>query len=166
MWPEFLHHLSLHFPIVLGLVLAAVGVWSWRSETPELRILMRVMGWIAFALTTAAVVSGIWAAPGWFGGEGSDRLAHHRNLGVTTWVVVAIAAFSYEHGFRNDSSDWRKFGVGLWCVVAFGVIGTGHWGGSEEHTDAVPWLEDEAAAKEAGEAHSSPESTDSTGSTR
>ncbi|MGM0557186.1 MAG: hypothetical protein ACQEVA_12460 [Myxococcota bacterium] len=144
MWAEFIHHLSLHFPIVLALVLAGIGVWSWRSETPELRTLMRIIGWGAFAFTTVAVISGILAAPGWFGGDGSARLSHHRNLGVTVWFTALIAALGYEYGHRHDMSDWRKFAAGVWCVVAFGVIGTGHWGGSEEHTDSVPWLADEA----------------------
>jgi hypothetical protein len=145
MWPDFIHHLSLHFPIVLTLVLAGVGVWSLRSETDELRTLIRSLGWIALAMTTVAVVSGILAAPGWFGGEGSDRLGHHRNLALTTWVVVLIATLGYDYGVRKDHSDWRKFAVGIWCVAAFGVIGTGHWGGSEEHTDVVPWMEAESS---------------------
>lgn len=144
MWPDFLHHLSLHFPIALSLVLAGVGLWTLRTDTHELQVVMRVIGWLALALTTVAVISGILAAPGWFGGEGSERLSHHRNLGLTTWVAALIATLGYEAGYRRDSTDWRRFAVGVWCVVAFGAIGTGHWGGSEEHTDVVPWLEEES----------------------
>ena len=161
MWPEFVHHLALHFPIVLSLTLAGIGVWSLRADTTELHALMRVLSWLTLGLTTVAVVSGILAAPGWFGGEGSQRLSHHRNLGLTTWAAVVLATFAYEHGVRFDSPDWRKFAVGVWCVAAFGVIGTGHWGGSEEHTDSVPWMQEEAAQTD--DAHSAP---DSTGSTR
>lgn len=146
MWPDFIHHLSLHFPIVLSLVLLGVGGWSLKHDTPELRAVVRVIGWIAVALTTVAVVSGILAAPGWFGGEGSQRLSHHRYLGLTTWVCALLAALAYERGQRLDERDWRALGVGLWCVVAFGAIGTGHWGGSEEHSEVVPWMDEAPGA--------------------
>lgn len=150
MWPEFLHHITLHFPIVLSLVLAAMGVWSLRDDIPQFRRLMRWAGWACFAITTVTVVSGIIAAPGWFGGDGTQRLANHRNLGVTTWVVMGIAAFSYEWGLRQKIDDWRKFAIGVWCVAAFAAMGTGHWGGTELHKDRLPWSDAPAKIDEQG----------------
>lgn len=135
----FIHHLVLHFPIVLAFVLAAVGLWSVREETPQLRRFMRVGGWVCFGFVSVATVSGIIAAPGWFGGDGSPALSHHRNLGVSTWVVMALGAFSYEWGLRSEILDWRKFAVGVWCVGVFAVIGAGHWGGVDRHPDEIPW---------------------------
>lgn len=142
MKPSFIHHLSLHFPIVLAFVLAGVGLWSLREDTPQLQRFMRVVGWVCFAFASVATVSGIMATPGWFGGDGSEALSHHRNLGVSTWVAMAIAAFSYEWGLRTKITDWRKFAVGVWCVAAFGVVGTGHWGGADRHPDEIPWRVD------------------------
>lgn len=148
MWPSYLHHLSLHFPIVLTLALALVGVWSLRENAAPLHKLMRVGGWVCFAMTTVAAVSGIASAPGWFGGAGSEALSHHRSMGVTAWVVIALAAASYEWGVRRDISDWRNFAVGLWCVAAFAIIGTGHWGGSQLHPEEIPWHDAPADAPE------------------
>lgn len=139
MWPSFIHHLSLHFPIVLTIALALVGLWSLREDSAALRRLMRVGGWVCFAMTTLAAVSGIVSAPGWFGGAGSQALSHHRSLGVTAWAVIALAAGSYEWGMRKGIADWRNFAVGLWCVATFAVIGAGHWGGSERHPEEIPW---------------------------
>jgi hypothetical protein len=147
MWPPFLHHITLHFPIVLALVLAAVGLWSLRDDTPQFRRFMRFGGWICFGFATVTAVSGILAAPGWFGGEGSQALSHHRNLGVTAWVVMAIAALSYEWGIRSGIEDWRKFAVGVWCVASFAVIGAGHWGGTERHPDELPWNAEDTNAQ-------------------
>ncbi len=143
MWAQYFHHITLHFPIVLTMVIAAVGVWSLKDDAPQLRFFLRWVGWACFAMTTVTVVAGIIAAPGWFGGEGTEALSHHRNLGVTTWVVMALAASSYEWGVRQGSSDWRKFAVGVWCVTVFSVIGTGHWGGTELHREDLPWTQDE-----------------------
>lgn len=139
---SFIHHLSLHFPIVLAFVLAGVGLWSLREESAQLRRFMRVVGWACFGFVTVATVTGILAAPGWFGGDGSPALSHHRNLGVSVWVVMAIAAFSYEWGVRSAVADLRKFAVGVWCVAAFGVVGAGHWGGVDRHPDEIPWRVD------------------------
>lgn len=147
MWSEFLHHITLHFPIVLTLVIAGVGVWSLREDTPQFRRFMRWVGWACFAMTTVTVVSGILAAPGWFGGDGTPELSHHRSLGLTAWVVMGLAAVSYEWGVREGSDDWRKFAIGVWCVTAFAVMGTGHWGGTELHDDKLPWTDRESPAQ-------------------
>jgi hypothetical protein len=141
MWSQFLHHLSLHFPIVLVFLLAGIGLWTWiEGETERLRRLLRVVGWCAFAATTATVVSGTWAAPGWLGGGGSEGLSHHRWMGWTTWCVVGLAAWMFERGERESRPDLRRLSIGLWCVATFSVMGTGHWGGAEEHPEVVPWL--------------------------
>ncbi len=142
---EFLHHLTLHFPIVLTLVWAVVGLWSLTDESETHRELLRWGGWLTAGLVTITVVSGILAAPGWFGGEGSEGLRDHRNLGLTSWVVIIIAAFGYELGVRLSQKALRIFAVGVWCVACFSVIGTGHWGGSELHPEPVPWLEEESS---------------------
>ncbi len=144
MWSEFLHHITLHFPIVLAMVVAGVGLWSLREDISQFQLFIRWVGWTCFALTTVTVISGILAAPGWFGGDGTYELTHHRNLGLTTWVVMGVATFSYEKGFREQHPDWRKFAVGVWCVTVFAVIGTGHWGGTELHQDKLPWVDQPA----------------------
>lgn len=140
-WAVYLHHLTLHFPVVLTMVLAAVGVWSIYDETPQFRKLLRWGGWIAFGLTTVTVLSGLVTAPGWLGGGGSEGLSHHRSLGLMTWTVTGIAAWAYEKGVRLKSTDWRYFAAGAWCAASVSVIGTAHWGAAEEHPEAVPWLE-------------------------
>jgi hypothetical protein len=141
MWSEFLHHITLHFPIVLTLVIAGVGLWSLRDDIPQFQRFVRWVGWACFALTTLTVASGIIAAPGWFGGDGTPELSHHRWLGLTAWITMGLATVSYEWGVRESSDDWRKFAIGVWCVTAFAVIGTGHWGGTELHDDKLPWNE-------------------------
>jgi hypothetical protein len=146
MWSEFLHHITLHFPIVLTLVIAGVGLWSLRDDIPQFQRFVRVVGWACFAATTVTVVSGILAAPGWFGGDGGAELAHHRNLGLTAWIVMGLASASYEWGIRDANDDWRSFAIGVWCVTAFAVFGTGHWGGTELHQDKLPWVDSEAPA--------------------
>ena len=161
MWPEFLHHILLHFPIVLTFVLAVIGVWTIvEGETERLRQLLRVMGWGAFGATTLVVVTGMWAAPGWLGGGGSTGLSYHRSLGWMTWCVMALATWMFERGERESRAELRRLGIGLWCVTALSVLGTGHWGGSEEHPDAVPWLEESAESKDASEAASRSTSPD------
>ncbi len=139
MWPKYIHHITLHFPIVLSLVLAGIGVWSLKEDTPQFRRLIRWLGWACFLLTTTAVITGIIAAPGWFGGDGSHRLANHRNMGVTTWVVMGVATFCYDWGVRHKIDDFRTFAIGAWCVCAFAVIGTAHWGGTVAHKKEIPW---------------------------
>ena len=138
-WASYLHHITVHFPIVLTFGLAAVGLYSLRRETPELQSVLRWGGLAAFALTTLAIVSGIIAAPGFFGGDGPAALRHHRDLALTTWVVVALGALGYNHGVLRDVRDWRTFAITMWCIAALAVVGTGHWGGAELHTDSIPW---------------------------
>ncbi|MFW5965982.1 MAG: hypothetical protein ACOCV2_00630 [Persicimonas sp.] len=142
MWSQFFHQVTLHFPIVLSLVIAAVGLWSFQDDAPQLRTLVRWAGWICFGITTVTVVAGLFAAPGFFGLEANEALSHHRNLGLTAWVVMGIATISYEWGIREESQDWRHFGVCVWCVTALAVIGAGHWGVTEEHRDSLPWVEE------------------------
>ncbi|MBA2664585.1 MAG: hypothetical protein H0U74_20025 [Bradymonadaceae bacterium] len=142
-WPEYLHHLSVHFPIVLAMVLAAIGLYSLKRDTPELRTLIRWTGWTTLALTTVALVSGIIAAPGWFGGDGSPELTHHRDLAITAWCTIALATYAYDHGHRHDIRDLRTFAITIWLVATFAVIGTGHWGGSTLHPESVPWAAQE-----------------------
>jgi hypothetical protein len=140
MWFEYLHHITVHFPIVLSMAMAAVGLYSHlRADTPELHTVLRYGGWITLLFTSLAAISGIISAPGLLGGGGEADLSHHRNLGVATWIVVALGAYGYEQGVRRQYRDWRGFAVAMWCIAVFGVIGTGHWGGSGLHGDSVPW---------------------------
>ena len=141
MWAPYLHHITVHFPIVLTIVLALTGIWSLYRDSDALEELMRWIGWVVVAAAGLAVVSGLVAAPGLFGTEGSAGLRHHRDLGLTALGVAALAAYSFERYARGGHADWHKFAVGLWCVAAFAVVGTAHWGGSELHPDKVPWIE-------------------------
>ena len=139
LWPEYIHHLTLHFPIAGSMLLAGVGIWWVRTDDPTLARLVRVVGWIVFAATTAAAVSGVAAAPGILGGDGPQTLSDHRNMGITLWCVVAIAAIAFEVGLRKDEPYVKRFAALVWCAAAFGAVGAGHWGGSALHSDKIPW---------------------------
>ena len=146
MWAQYLHHITVHFPLVLAIVLGAIGLWSWSADrTDQLDPILRWGGWAALLFAVVAVISGIVTAPGWFGGEGSVGLRHHRDMGLTSLCVIGFAVWSFEAYARGGHPDWRQVAVGLWCVAAFSVIGTAHWGGSELHEDVVPWLEETEA---------------------
>lgn len=136
---EYIHHLTLHFPIVMTFVLCALGAATWRHETAQTRAFLRWAGWATLVLTTLAAISGILSAPGILGGAGEVVLRDHRDLGVTAWCVVALAAWSYDVGARRDEQDWRRFSVCIWGVAALAVLGAGHWGGLGEHAKIVPF---------------------------
>ncbi len=138
-WPEYIHHLTLHFPIVGSLFLAAIGVWWVRTGDLRLGQLLRFAGWFVFVAATAAATSGIIASPGLLGGDGPQALSDHRNMGVTVWCVTAIAAIGYEVGLRRQIIYVQRFAALCWCAAAFGAIGAGHWGGSALHSDKIPW---------------------------
>lgn len=140
-WPEYIHHVTLHFPIAGAFFLAAIGVWWVRTGDEKLGQLLRFGGWAIFAATTIVVTSGVIAAPGILGGDGPEALAAHRNMGITVWCVSAIAAIGFEVGLRTAQPYVQRFAALCWCAAAFGVIGAGHWGGSALHSDEVPWLE-------------------------
>ena len=141
MWGLYSHHILLHFPIVLPFVISVIGILALVTQTDDTQPLLRWFGWATFILTTLTVVTGLVGAPGWIGEEGSQTLGNHRNLGLTVWVLAGIAAKTFDIGVKTDAGDWRKFAVGVWCVTAFTVVGTGHWGGSEVHADKIPWQE-------------------------
>lgn len=137
-WLSYAHHLSLHGPLVFSVFLAVLGVWMQRTDTPELRLIMRWGGWATFIATTLAVVSGLIMA--WGAEDITGRLDHHRWLGITAWCTMLTAALAFELGLHRDDRDLRRFGAITWIAVALAVIGTGHWGGSMLHPEAVPWL--------------------------
>ena len=58
MWAEFIHHLTLHFPIVLSLVLAAIGLYSMKSDTDQIRVILPLGGWGSLLFTRVAGGSG------------------------------------------------------------------------------------------------------------
>lgn len=138
-WPEYIHHVSLHFPIVGSLFLAVVGVWWVKTDDIRLSVLIRWFGWFVFIMTSFAAISGIIAAPGILGGDGPQGLSDHRNMGVTLWCTAAVAAIGFEIGTRTHVAYVRKFAALCWCAAAFGAIGAGHWGGSALHSDKIPW---------------------------
>ena len=135
----WLHHLSLHAPLVLPPALAIVGFATAREETPRLIALLRYGGWATLALTTLAAIAGILSAPGVFGGGGEEVLRDHRDLGVTAWCVAAAAAAVYDYGARHDARDTRRLGLCLWAVTSLATIGAGHWGGLYEHAELIPF---------------------------
>lgn len=136
MWSEFIHHLTLHFTIVLPMVLAAVGLYSVRTDGSSLQGLIRWTGIAAVGFTVITVASGLIAG-GFSGGE--ESMQHHRYLGITTSLVIALAAWSYDRGVRTSSGDWRSFGVAIWWVATLSVIGAGHWGGLSIHAEVIPF---------------------------
>lgn len=139
MWFEYLHHVTVHVPIVGSTILAGIGTYWVKTQSDELGNVVRWLGWATLLTTTVAVVSGIMAAPGDFGGDGPKVIADHRNLGLTTYWAMATGVVAFEWGRRAGSMPAQKFGALVWWAVLLGVIGTGHWGGSSLHSDIVPW---------------------------
>jgi hypothetical protein len=140
MLSTYLHHITLHFPIVGTMMLGALGAWTLREESQALRSFLRWAGWALFGLTSVATGAGLWAM--WTGAHATldmVELGHHRNMGLMVWSITALAAGGYERGIRADDEDWRRFGVAMWCVAGVAVIGAGHWGGAGMHPDVVPW---------------------------
>lgn len=138
-WPEYIHHITLHFPIAGSILLAPVAAWWVHTDDPRLEQVVRFGGAAIFAVTTVAVISGIVAAPGMLGGDGPQTLSDHRNMGVTVWSAMAAAVIGFEVGRRRAHDYTKRFGALCWIAVAFGVIGAGHWGGSALHSDTIPW---------------------------
>lgn len=136
---HWIHHVSLHVPLVLPAVLTIFGAVTWREETPRQLQLMRWLGWLGLLATTVAVMAGIASAPGFLGGEGSAVLRDHRDLGITSWFVMLLAALGYDRGVRRDDVVFRRLGICWWGVAALAVIGTGHWGGLHEHAKHIPF---------------------------
>ena len=138
-WAEYIHHVTLHFPIVLSFVLAVVGVWWVRTEDPRLATFVRWTGWVTLAMASATMLSGIVAAPGILGGDGPQGLSDHRNMGVLAWCAIAIATIAFEVGTRAGQRYVRRFAALCWIAAAVAVVGAGHWGGSALHSDKIPW---------------------------
>jgi hypothetical protein len=140
MLSTYVHHITLHFPIVGTMLLGALGVWTLREEGQALQSFLRWAGWALCALTSAAVISGLIAMyTGAHAPLEPVALGHHRNLGLLVWSIVAAATFGYDQGVRTRDEDWRRFGVAMWCVAGVAVFGAGHWGGSSMHPDVVPF---------------------------
>ena len=133
---HWLHHLSLHFPIVGTWALMALGLVTWREESPGVIAFIRWSGWVIFTLTSVAAIAGIVAA--YSSGEAAE-LRDHRHLGITAWCVIAVAAWGYDIGCRREDAAWRRFGVTIWGVAAIAALGAGHWGGLNEHADIIPF---------------------------
>jgi len=138
-WPPYLHHLTLHFPIALGVALGVLGAWHVRNDAPTLQTIVRWGGLATLLLTTVTVVTGLLAAPHAFGPEVPQVVGNHRNLGITTWCVMLVAVVAYEIGSRNGVRDLRRFGAICWTAAAIAAVGAGHWGGSAMHSDRIPW---------------------------
>lgn len=137
MWPNYLHHLALHFAIVLPMVLALIGAFT-SNETTEHPVIPYLQwgGWLALAAILIAVVTGLAAADM---SEAADTLRHHRNLGILTLLVVLLAAVTYDQGVRRQVVNLRRFGIGAWWIASLSVIGTGHFGGLTEHAEVIPF---------------------------
>ena len=136
---EYIHHVTVHVPLVASAMMAVIATYWLRTDSGDVKPLVRWLGWGTLLATTAAVVSGIVAAPGAFGGDGPKVLADHRNLGLTTYWAMFTAVVAFEWGHRSGNRPTQRFGALVWWAVVFGAIGTGHWGGSSLHSDVVPW---------------------------
>ena len=132
----FIHHITLHFAIVLPMVLAVTGLYALRTKTQALLPLLRWGGHATFAITVVTAVTGLLAG-GLTGGE--ETLQHHRYLGILTTVTVAIAALSFDAGMRRDEPRLRAFGISIWWVASLATVGASHWGILAEHADVVPF---------------------------
>ena len=143
MWAPYLHHITVHFPIVMSLALAAVGIWYLRAGHAPLLVAVRFAGAATLVITSVSVVAGFLSAEPYWTTDGPDVLIHHRNLGLLVWVVMATGVGAMEWGLKNDDDRVTRFGVVVWIAVAFAAIGAGHWGGSGVHSDIIPWQSNE-----------------------
>ena len=134
--PEFIHHITLHFAIVLPMVLAVTGLYALRTDTDALIPLLRWGGHFTLAIAFVTAATGILAG-GLTGGE--EHLQHHRYLGILTTITIAIAALAFEIGIRRDEHRIRAFGLSIWWVASFATVGASHWGILAEHADVVPF---------------------------
>lgn len=142
-WVAWLHHLSIHVPIVGAVALAVLGAWGNRRPDDEtLWRILRWGGWATAAVTFVAVVSGMITADEFWTAEGPYVLIHHRNLGLTGFACVFVAAVAQEWGTRANSERIRRFGALVWIAAAIAMVGAGHWGGSGVHSDRIPWQGD------------------------
>ncbi len=133
MWFEFFHHLTMHFAIVLPLVLAALATWALRRRRPpQVWQALRLGSAIALFAVLAASATGIGSA-GLSGGE--TALEHHRYLGILALCIALLAAIAVEAAHRVDSDRLRRFGLYCWWIAATATAATGHWGGLYTHPD-------------------------------
>ena len=137
---HWIHHVSLHVPLVLPAVLTCLGLLTWRDEEVSRHVkFMRWLGLFCLGATTVAILAGMASAPGLLGGDGSAVLRDHRDLGVTAWCVILLAALSHDAGVRQQDVSYRRLGTCLWGVATLAVIGAGHWGGLHEHAKHIPF---------------------------
>lgn len=137
MWPEFLHHITLHFPIVLTLVLAATATFAPHEDNQDVLQLLRYGGLFTLGVTVITAASGLVAA-GFSGGD--STLEHHRYLGILATLTIALAALSVEIGCRTENKDLRSFGLLTWWAAALATVGAAHWGSWAEHPEIIPFL--------------------------
>ncbi len=136
MWFEFLHHLTMHFAIVLPLVFAALATWALRqTRPPVIWRALRLGSLLALTSVIAASATGIGAA-GLSGGE--TALEHHRYLGILALCIALIAAASLEAGHRQPNQRLMRFGYYCWWIAAAASMATAHWGGLYTHPDLIP----------------------------
>lgn len=139
MWSAYLHHIFLHFSLVLPFVTAAIG-FALRDRGGSERVLVRWLGWTAFGATSIVAVTGLVAAEYTEPIQNpTHMLPDHRNLGITGWVATLIAAWSVEYGWRHEIEDSHLFGLGVWLVAGFVLIGAAHWGSGRLHAEIIPW---------------------------
>ena len=136
MWPEFLHHITLHFPIVLSLALALTGHFARSRKSDDLLTLIHYSGLFTLAITALTVLSG-FAAAGLSGGD--PTLVHHRYLGALAGITIAIASLSVHFGIRRDLPDLTSFGLLTWWAAALATTGAAHWGSWAEHPELIPF---------------------------
>lgn len=149
-WFAWLHHTSIHVPLVMSTVLGILGIWVNRRDDQTVWVILRIAGWATTATTLVAVVSGLATATEFWTEVGPDVLIHHRNLGILGFVSMLTAVGSIEYGLRTNSQRVRRFGALCWIAVALSMVGAGHWGGSGVHSDRIPW-DGQTPALRAGE---------------
>lgn len=153
-WLSWLHHVSIHVPLVMTMVLSVFGVWinlrSKHGHRPEndtdadaiLWKTLRFGGWATLIVTLIAVISGMLTADEFWTEDGPMVLIHHRNLGLTGFACVFVAVGATEWGMRRAQEKVRRFGAICWLAAGFAMIGAGHWGGSGVHSDRIPWQQE------------------------
>ena len=125
----FIHHLLIHFPVVLLVVAATLGGLGWKLKRDELSTVSR------YALALGAITGIVAAIAGWiashqnFGESQTQAVELHRNAAL---FAVAVAGVGAILAFRRKSKADLTPAFAAVAAIAVGVAA--HLGGSMVHS--------------------------------
>jgi len=127
-----LHHQTIHFPIALILVGAAVELLAVATRRAQLEWLAGVLLWLGVGGLIAAVGTGLWVEDSF----GDARIPTHRNWGFAALGAGCVALLCELLRGRVAWLRWGRAGA-FWLAAAF-VIVTGDLGGEMGHGEDPP----------------------------